>query len=197
MCLLRGNGPVPGLLQSVRDWKVGSWGWAGNSSGTRGLRGPAGLGLTSAHAQHLPALKVRQSPEPQAPKCSWVRGGAGSRAPPGPPGLSALAQGGPALLLSVSWLDCKFSGRGWRPVELCHVPWLQGRPSSLSLLCEPPSLLRPSPVCPCTTRGLAFGLATFPVSFPASVCLSPSATPSASASPTPPPSLVSRLLEAA
>lgn len=144
MCLLRGNGPVPGLLQSVRDWKVGSWGWAGNSSGTRGLRGPAGLGLTSAHAQHLPALKVRQSPEPQAPKCSWVGGGAGSRAPPGPPGLSALAQGGPALLLSVSWLDCKFSGRGWRPVELCHVPWLQGRPSfsvtSLRTSLSPPAL---------------------------------------------------------
>lgn len=55
--------------------------------------------------------------------------------------LSALAQGGPALLLSVSWLDCKFSEQGWCPVELClrAGPDIRVLSTHLSLQPSPPS----------------------------------------------------------
>lgn len=60
--------------------------------------------------------------------------------PQGP--LPALAQGGPALLLSVSWLDCKFSEQGWCPVEL-H---LRARPDIRVLSLVYPLISAPSPL---------------------------------------------------
>lgn len=121
--------------------------------------------------------------------------------------LHALAQGGLALLLSVSWLDSKFSGQGWCPVELCPHTQPDFRLLSLvyPLISAPSplfapasaSLLQPSPCLPLHHTWPSFWpLYLFSVSLPKSVCLFPSATHSVSASPTPPPSLVSRLLEA-
>lgn len=178
---------------------MGSWGWAGNSSGTpgperahaRALGSPLPtlstcLPLKSGRAQ---SLKDRSAP-------GWGAG-LGPAHPRGPLASLPLPKGDlPFSCLSLGW-TASFQGGDGILWSYATCPGCRAGSRFLSLLCEPPSLLRPSAVCPCTTRGLAFGLATFPVSFPASVCLSPSATPSASASPTPPPSLVSRLLEAA